>query len=291
MVLTVASGKGGTGKTTVAVNLFASLQPYLRVRFIDCDAEEPNAFLFLNPKLDEEKDVFIPVPEVDENLCTYCGLCAEVCQFKALAVIKGHASILVFPEMCHGCGACTMLCPEHAIKEVPRKVGILKEGSAEGGPFTMGQLNTGEALVVPVIKAAKQRQGGNGETDVTIIDAPPGTSCPVISAVKGSDFVLLVTEPTPFGRNDLDLAAQTMDELDIPSGVLINRAGDDDAIITDYCREKKIPVVGRIPFSREIARRYAKGRLISRDDPSLKNLFLEIFKKIQSLIDERTRSH
>jgi MinD superfamily P-loop ATPase len=287
MILTIASGKGGTGKTTVAVNLFKILQDTHKTQFIDCDAEEPNAFLFLKPEI--ERDVSIPVPEIDEERCTYCGLCAEVCQFNSLAVLED--SVLVFAEMCHGCAACSVLCPENAIKEVPRKVGVLKEGHVDSSPFTMGNLNTGEALVVPVIRAAKKRQEGLPPSTVTIIDAPPGTSCPVIASVKGSSFVLLVTEPTPFGLNDLDLANRTMAELGIPCGVLINRSNGEDGIITDYCAEKGVPLIGRIPFNRRIAEDYAHGKLIAQADPQLKELFLDIFRKIEQIINERTRRH
>jgi MinD superfamily P-loop ATPase len=289
MILTVASGKGGTGKTTVAVNLFDILQSSHKTQFIDCDAEEPNAFLFLKPTINKETVVSIPVPEVDESLCTYCGQCAKVCQFSALAVLED--SVLVFAEMCHGCGACSLLCPEKAIQEIPRAVGILKEGTVNGFPFTMGSLNTGEALVVPVIKAAKQRQDLLPESVVTIIDAPPGTSCPVIAAVKGSDFVLLVTEPTPFGLNDLDLAVQTMTELGLACGVLINRSTGDDGLITEYCNKNDIPIMGRIPFSKQIAREYAHGRLISRKDTQTRKIFLELFKSIEQKIHERTCGH
>jgi MinD superfamily P-loop ATPase len=289
MILTVASGKGGTGKTTVAVNLFTLLQSAYQTQFIDCDAEEPNAFLFLQPRITEEREVSVPVPEIDESLCNYCGLCAEVCQFNSLAVLEG--SVLVFAEMCHGCGACSLLCPRQAITEIPRKVGLLKEGTVNGSPFTMGTLNTGEALVVPVIKAAKRKQDNIPHTAITIIDAPPGTSCPVIASVKGSDFVLLVTEATPFGLNDLDLAVQTMNELGISCGVLINRSTGEDSLITDYCRKHSIPLTGRIPFSKHIAEGYAHGRLISREDPRMRDLFSNLFKTIEQKIDERTRRH
>lgn len=289
MILAIASGKGGTGKTTVAVNLFTALQPTHSVRFIDCDVEEPNAFLFLNPEIDSTRDVTIPVPEIAEERCTYCGLCAEVCQFNALAVIKD--SVLVFSEMCHGCGACSLLCPEKAITEKPRPVGQIEEGRSGTSPFIMGRLNTGEALAVPVIKAARQSRAGLDKDTLTIIDAPPGTSCPVINSVKGSDYVLLVTEPTPFGLNDLDLAAQTMAELDIPCGVLINRSGEEDGIIIDYCKNNDLALVGSIPYSRRMAQSYAKGRLVVQEDPRIKSQLLKIFDTIQSQIHERTRRY
>lgn len=283
MILTVASGKGGTGKTTVAVNLFKILKTNHKVQFIDCDAEEPNAFLFLKPEDTKETPVTIPVPEINESLCNFCGLCAEVCQFNALAVLEDN--VLVFAEMCHGCGACSILCPEKAITEIPRKVGCLEEGTVDGSPFTMGKMNTGEALVVPVIKAAKKRQDNLPESAFTIIDAPPGTSCPVIASVKGSDFVLLVTEPTPFGLNDLDLAVQTMTALGLACGVLINRSSGDDSLITDYCSKKNIPVIGRIPFSKDIAEAYAHGRLISQENPEIRDLLLSFFQTIKQSVN------
>ncbi|GAG41840.1 unnamed protein product, partial [marine sediment metagenome] len=222
MVIAVASGKGGTGKTTIAINLALSLG---NVHFLDCDVEEPNAHIFLKPEITHTEWVNIPVPKVNEDRCTYCGKCAEVCVYNAIAVIK--EKVLLFSELCHGCGGCSLLCPEDAIEEINRPIGILEKGKANSILFTHGKLNLGEALAVPLVRAVKRaspeinpnNNQAISNNQVTIIDVPPGTSCPVIESVKKSDFCLLVTEPTPFGLNDLILAVETLKKLRIPFGV------------------------------------------------------------------------
>jgi len=277
MIISVASGKGGTGKTTVAVNLALALEAGQAVQFLDCDVEEPNAHFFIKPQIEESRDVFTLIPEIDESRCTYCGKCAQVCAYHALAVVKG--TVLVFSELCHGCGACSLLCPEKAIREVGKKIGVIESGRAGEMAFLQGRLDVGQAMSPPVIRALKKRLDP-GRT--VIIDAPPGTSCPVVESVKRSDFCLLVTEPTPFGLHDLELAAATAKEMNIPCGVVINRAslGNEDGTIRDFCAAKEIPVVMTIPFDRKIAEAYSRGQTILGAFPAYREKFLELFERV-----------
>jgi MinD superfamily P-loop ATPase len=280
MILSVASGKGGTGKTTVAVNLALALQVDHPVQFLDCDVEEPNAHFFLKPQIVESRDVFTLIPEIDESRCTYCGKCAQVCAYHALAVVKG--TVLVFSELCHGCGACSLLCPEKAVREVGKRIGVVESGRAGEMAFLQGRLDIGQAMSPPMIRAVKRRLDP-GRT--VIIDAPPGTSCPVIESVKRSDFCLLVTEPTPFGLHDLALAAATAAEMKIPCGVVINRAslGNGDRIIRDFCAAEDIPVMMTIPFDRKIAEAYSRGQTILEAFPVYREKFLELFERIGTI--------
>jgi MinD superfamily P-loop ATPase len=260
--LAIASGKGGTGKTTVAVSLalsLASVDPPAAPLFLDCDVEEPNAALYLRPQLSARKDVGLLVPAVDASLCTLCGRCAEVCQYHAIAVIG--AEVLVFPELCHGCGSCTRQCPAHAIHEEPDLIGSLQRGVAGTIEFAQGTLDVGEAMAVPVIRQLKQWAIPTDAGDrPVILDTPPGTSCPVVETMRGADAVLLVTEPTPFGLHDLRLAVQVArDELGLPVGVVINRDGVGDAGVDDYCAAEAIPILLRIPLERAIAEGIAEG--------------------------------
>ena len=252
MIIAVASGKGGTGKTTVAVGLAIIAG---RAQLLDCDVEEPNAHLFLHPQLTTRSPVSIPVPEVDTERCTLCGCCREACQFHAMAVMGKQ--VLVFPELCHGCGACALACPEDAIREVPREVGVVEGGKAGKIAFVHGRLNVGEPMATPVIRAVKAHLDGER---LAIIDAAPGTACPVVEAVKDSDFCLLVTEPTPFGLSDLRLAVEVMEKMAIPCGVVINRSGDGDEATESFCASKDLPLLGRIPFDRRNADAYAHGQ-------------------------------
>jgi len=285
MVISVASGKGGTGKTLVATSLALSLKDGHRVQLLDCDVEEPNGHVFLKPEITSSKAVSILVPKVDEDKCTYCGKCAEVCAYNAIAVLGNH--VLTFPQLCHGCGACSYLCPEKAISEESRETGVIEGGHSDGVDFVQGKLTVGEAMAPPIIRKVKE-YADNGGT--VIIDVPPGISCPVVEAVKGSDFCLLVTEPTPFGLNDLALAVETVRELGIPCGVVLNRAGVDNSKMEKYCEKEGIPILLTIPLDTEIARLYSRGIPLVKGLPQWRSSFLELFDRIKVLTDERNRS-
>lgn len=232
MIIAIASGKGGTGKTTVATSLALSIPG--STLFLDCDVEEPNAALFLQPVLNHGEEVGILIPKVDEERCTFCGRCAEVCVWHAIAVVG--KKVLIFPELCHGCGSCTLNCSEGALHEVLYVTGRLESGWAGPIRFGQGTLNIGEAMAVPVIRQLKQRYLPAARGRVAILDAPPGTSCPVVETMRGADFVLLATEPTPFGLHDLRLAAEVArGELGLPVGVVINRDGIGDTCVDQYC--------------------------------------------------------
>ena len=276
MVISVASGKGGTGKTLVATNLALSLAREDRVQLLDCDVEEPDAHIFLKPIFNQSKSVFIPIPQVDEEKCNYCGQCAEVCAYNAIAVIKNK--VLVFPELCHGCGACSYLCPEDAIAEVGREIGVVETGNSKGIEFIHGKLSIGEAMAPPIIREVKDHIV-QGRT--TIIDVAPGTSCPVVEAVKGSDFCLLVTEPTPFGLNDLTLAIEMVRELGVPCGVVLNRTGVGDKKVEDYCLKENIPILLQIPLDIEIARLYSRGIPLVEGITKYRETFLKLFHDIE----------
>lgn len=289
MKIAVASGKGGTGKTTVATSLALSLaadgghtpvasDPPL---FLDCDVEAPDAHIFLKPVFEERREVGILIPQVDESLCSYCGKCAEVCQYHAIAVLGKKT--LVFPQLCHGCGSCTLMCPEKAISERLEVLGVLERGTTmEGVRFGRGLLNVGEPMAVPVIRQLKkwvEPQPGQ----VVILDAPPGTSCPVVETMRGADFLLLVTEPTPFGLHDLKLAAEVGRELGIPAGVIVNR----DGIVAyrpleEFCQAMGLPILMRIPFERAVAEGIARGRNLVEIQPESAALFRRMFAQIVS---------
>ncbi len=289
MIISVASGKGGTGKTTVSTGLALSISAGgTDVQFLDCDVEEPNAHIFLGPVIKETKKVFIPVPEVNDEKCIYCGRCREVCAYNAIVVVPPRngkkGNVLVFPNLCHGCGSCAYFCPVKAIKEVSKEVGIIEIGNAGNIQFIQGKLNIGEIMAPPIIRAVKKNipdYKPDESERVTIIDAPPGTSCTVVESVKGSDFCLLVTEPTPFGLNDLVLAVGVLRKLGIPFGVIINRSSLGNDKTDDYCRKENIPVLTRIPFEREIAVSYSKGISIAKAFPEYARAFRELFEKIK----------
>jgi MinD superfamily P-loop ATPase len=276
LIISIASGKGGTGKTTVATNLAVSLGE--GVQLLDCDVEEPNAHLFIRPSIEHKEVVTTPVPEIDEERCTLCGKCGEICQFKAIVVIG--ETVLPFHELCHSCGGCSRVCPENAITEVGRELGTIEQGHRNGLAFLHGRLRVGEAMSPPLIKKARS----SARPDLlTIIDAPPGTSCPVIAAMKGADFVLLVTEPTPFGLHDLKLAHGAVDVLGIPCGLVINRSDMGDPSVKVYAEEKGLPVLMEIPFDRRIAEAYSRGDLLVEVMPEWKERFLELYHKIEAL--------
>jgi MinD superfamily P-loop ATPase len=277
MILSVASGKGGTGKTTVAVNLALSLEGH-SIQFLDCDVEEPDAHLFLKPRIIQSKPVFLLVPEIVEDKCNFCGRCAEVCAYNAIAVLKDN--VLVFPELCHGCGGCSLLCPEQAIEEKGLRVGTVDFGSANHIQVISGKLDIGQAMPSPLIREVKRQIN---PACTAIIDTSPGTSCPMVEAVKGSDFSLLVTEPTPFGLNDLRLAVEVLKKLKIPFGVVINRSDIGDRQVQDYCQKEGIPVLLTIPMDKDIAVAYSEGKTIIETQPAYKQKFLELFQKVKKL--------
>jgi MinD superfamily P-loop ATPase len=277
MIISVASGKGGTGKTTVSTNLALSISH--DVQLLDCDVEEPNAHLFINPVIEETETIFLPVPEVDDNKCTYCGKCGDICQFKAIVVV--NETVLVFEELCHSCGGCMEVCPEDAITEKGREMGIIQKGHRNSIEFIHGKLRVGEAMSPPLID--KVRSFTRPDM-LTIIDAPPGTSCPVIMAMKNADFILLVTEPTPFGLHDLKLAVGAVKMLDIPCGLVINRSDLGDGKVKEYADEEKLPVLMEIPFDRKIAEAYSRGDMIVEVMPEYKSRFLELYQAIKDIV-------
>jgi MinD superfamily P-loop ATPase len=277
MRISVASGKGGTGKTTVSTNLAFALGK--RAVILDCDVEEPNAHLFLKPVMEKTETVRAVIPKIDMARCSLCRKCMEICRFRAIAV--AGKTVLVFPELCHSCGGCFRVCPEGALTEDSRELGQVERGKSGDIGFVKGCLRVGEAMSPPLIKKVRTYE----ETRrITIIDAPPGTSCPVISAMKGADFVLLVTEPTPFGLHDLKLAVAAVKTLGIRHGLVINRSDVGDGRVREYAREEDIPVLMEIPFDRRIAECYSRGGLIAELYPEWKDCFMELYQKIQSQV-------
>ena len=281
MIVAVASGKGGTGKTTVAVSLaLAALKEGLRpVRLIDCDVEAPNAGLFLDVAIRDREVAGVLVPEVDADACNECGKCAEVCAFHAIAAVGGPP--LVFPGLCHGCGSCAWICPEGAIREVTHRIGEIEAGRAGALEFAQGRLDIGQAMATPVIRQLKARHaGGDG---LTVLDGPPGTACAAMEAVRGADVALLVTEPTPFGLHDLEQAvAVVRDALGIPVRIAINRADEGDDGVERYCEREGLPVLLRIPFDFRIAEAYSDGRPLVRARPEYTELFRSLVRELMT---------
>ena len=274
--IAVASGKGGTGKTTVATNLAAAIaRTGSGVVYADLDVEEPNGHLFLPPSPEKRTDVKVAVPVVDENTCNLCGVCADVCEFNALAVMGGK--FLPFPSLCHGCGACIVLCPERALREGTRSIGFIRSGPVRGLLSLGGSLNVGEAQAPPLARAVKKQMP---KDKTVIIDAPPGTSCPAVEAVRDADYVILVTEPTPFGFNDLRLAVAMIRKLGRPCGVVINRSDIGESLVAEYCRREAIEILLEIPFNRRIARSYASGKLAADEDPAFRDSMIALFRAV-----------
>ena len=273
MKIAIASGKGGTGKTTLSTNLAAALaHDGRRVQYLDCDVEEPNGHIFLKSRWDRTDDLTVGVPQVESDKCTGCGKCGQLCQFSAIVTVKGKA--LVFEQLCHSCGGCMAICPAGAIREVPRKIGVARYGGSSGIATGQGLLNIGAIQSPAVIRHLKK---GMGDRGIVILDAPPGTSCPVIEAIRDCDFVLLVTEPTPFGLNDLELAVGMVRQLGIPFAVAVNRCDIGDDSVVKYCRNEGISVLLEIPNDRQIAEAYSRGEMMVQAMPKYRSLFLELF--------------
>lgn len=278
MIISIASGKGGTGKTTVATNLAAAIGP--GVQLLDCDVEEPNAHLFLRPEIERTETVFTAVPEIDKDRCTLCRKCSDICRFKVIAI--AGQTILTFPELCHSCGGCVAVCPEDAISEIGRELGVIEEGFFGATGFAHGRLRVGEAMSPPLIKKVRSLAKPDR---INIIDAPPGTSCPVIAAMKDTDFVLMVTEPTPFGLHDLKLAVEAVKLLHIPCGLVINRSDIGNNDVSQYARQENLPVLMEIPFDRRIAESYSRGVLMIEAIPEWKDTFLALHGKIEKMLE------
>ncbi|NHV96744.1 MAG: P-loop NTPase [Thaumarchaeota archaeon] len=276
MIVAVASGKGGAGKTSVAVNLAISIG---NAQLVDCDVEEPNAHLLLNPEITRAEPVCRLVPFVKEELCDYCGKCAAFCQYNAILALLER--ILVFPELCHGCGGCILICPKKAIEEGKNRIGVIKEGFTDDLKIVFGELEVGEPMAGPLIREVKKRLDKSRNV---ILDAPPGTSCPVVETVKGSDFCILVTEPTPFGLHDLKITVKVLEDMRIPHGVVVNRAGIGDKKVYEYCKGKGIPVLLEIPYLRKIAELYSRGVPFSLEMPEWADRFQELFEDIKGLV-------
>ena len=273
MIISIGSGKGGTGKTTVATNLALSLDE--KIQLLDCDVDEPNAHLFLKPRIREARIICVSVPKIDESLCTFCGRCAEVCAYNAIAVLE--EKVLLFPDLCHSCGGCRLLCPAGAIEEKDKTIGIIEIGDASHVQCISGRLNIGEVASPFLIEAVKRCAD---PYRIVILDAPPGTSCPFVHSINGSDYCVLVTEPTPFGLHDLKLAVEVVEKLRIPFGVLINRSDIGDDQVELYCKDKNIPILMRIPFDPEIAEMSSNGISILEGKADYSNMFRELFRKV-----------
>ncbi len=270
MKLSIASGKGGTGKTTVATNLALSLDS---AQLIDCDVEEPNSHVFLDIALEELEDVSVRLPQIDKKKCNFCGKCSDFCSYNALAVVP--QDVLVFPELCHSCNGCALVCPEDAISWKTRVIGSLQHGAINNSlEFYQGQLNVGEMQAVPVIKALKKHI--DSEKNV-IIDSPPGTSCPVIETVSDSDYCILVTEPTPFGLHDLKLAVDVLNHLEVPFGVIINRDGFGNDAVETYCKDHNLPILLKIPHDERIAHLYSEGKAFVTEMAEWKDTFSNLY--------------
>jgi MinD superfamily P-loop ATPase len=276
MIISVASGKGGTGKTSVAVNMALSVG---NVKLLDCDVEEPNVHVLLHPKITKKEFVYTLIPKVDRELCNTCGECTKFCQFNAIFVAP--EKILVFPDLCHSCGGCAMVCPQKAISWEKNIIGTLNFGVTDELSLVYGELEVSKPLAVPIIKAVKKQITADVDT---ILDSPPGTSCPFVETVSGSDFCLLVTEPTPFGLHDLKIAVEVLRRIKVPLGVVVNRAGIGDKKVYDYCQAETIPIMLEIPYDRKIAELYSNGIPFSLEMPDWEEKFQTLYSEITRLV-------
>ncbi|KGG80451.1 (4Fe-4S)-binding protein [Caloranaerobacter azorensis H53214] len=284
MRISVLSGKGGTGKTTVATNLSYYLSKKgEKVQYLDFDVEEPNGFIFLKPEIENTFEVKVKVPQIDESSCTQCGLCAKKCNFNALSVTKN--GVLVFEKICHSCGLCSLVCPVNAITEVEREIGKIEIGYTDNLKVVRGILNIGEPMGIPILKDLKKLITPDY---INIIDSPPGSSCSVVHSVEGSDYGILVTEPTKFGLHDLEIAVNVIRQLGVPFGVVINKSDENDYIIEEFCKKQGIDIIERIPFDRSIAQKYSKGELL--DDKIFMEVFENIFSKIMEVSNNEADS-
>ncbi len=286
MIISIASGKGGTGKTLVSTNLARMIGE--KAQILDCDVEEPNSHLFLHPQMDESQKVNAPIPEIDQQKCTFCRKCMDICRYGAIAV--AGKTVVTFPELCHSCGGCMAICPENAVTEKDRSLGVVEAGTFKTDEpssigFVRGLMDIGQVMAPPIIKQVRTHQDPD---KINIIDAPPGTSCPVIAAMKGADFVVLVTEPTPFGLHDLTLAVGAVRLLGIPHGLVINRAGMGNDDVLAYAQKENIPVLMEIPFDRRIAESYSKGELIVSSLPEYQEKFSTLLEKITTILEKRS---
>ena len=285
MKIAVASGKGGTGKTTVSVNLFHLMSSYSekKVQLIDCDVEEPNdALFFVNPEPVAQKDAFQLIPEIDTKKCTFCKKCSDWCEFNAITIVSNLNFAEINESLCHSCGACTLACQEGAITEKEKSLGkITCYRVGEDQFLTEGRLKVGSAMQTTLIKKLKKSIPANGT--ITIYDAPPGTSCPVVETVADADYIVLVTEPTPFGLHDLKIAVELLNELRKPYGVIINKAGLGDHRVYNFLNENKIELLGEIPFNRKYAESYSTGELLKNIPQNM----LEVYRNIADKIVEK----
>lgn len=274
MQIAVLSGKGGTGKTTVSTNL-AKVMGY---NYVDCDVEEPNGFIFLKPNVLKTKKVEVSVPKIDEEKCIHCNKCAHICQFNALA--GTNTGVILFEKLCHGCGACTLVCPVDAITEKYRSIGEIHIGQSESMTCLSGLLDIGEPMAVPIIKELKKVI----DEKMTIVDCSPGSSCSVVAGIENADYAVLVTEPTVFGLHDFKIAVELVKTMKIPFGVIINRVSEEKDLVETYCEEENIKILGKIPFDRKAAVLYSKGKLLV-EDLEYKEIFENIGNEIQEVME------
>lgn len=276
MRIVVASGKGGTGKTTVATNLaHAAARKGQSVAYLDCDVEAPNGHIFLEPEISSRIPVCEMVPAVDAEKCMNCGTCSEICQYYAIVCIA--EKVLVYPDLCHACGGCSLVCPAGAISELPHEIGVVQVGRSGPLQFVSGELHIGKVRAIPVIRAVKSNAP---QAELSIVDAPAGTSCPLVESVRGTDFGVLVTDPTPFSLHDLKLTVQVMQQLDVPCGVVINRASLPNADVRSFCRKRAIPILGEIPDDRRLAEVYSHGQLVSEALPEYESMFERVLDAV-----------